>query len=215
VQTLQQFLKNIGYGTQNVGNLTVDGIFGSITDAAVRKFQYENGLSEDGVVGSSFAIKLEAAQTDQWFTKPEYFPLSTSYMTYANYPNMGTDEKTQRSVVARAISAEHGYPGIPAGGHQDARVGVAKVMKNRTNPAINVNRANPSDYSFKSVFFSSDYTSKTSPGTCYLPRGYAAVMQQIHDAAAAVVAGGWPTGASKIGTSHIFQKGSGAWNSSY
>ena len=187
----------------------------TFTDAAVKKFQYECGFTEDGVVGSNVAIKLEAAQSDQWFTKPEYYPLSTSYMSYANYPNMGTDEKTQRSVVVRAISAEHGYPGLPAGGHQDARVGVAKVLKNRTNPSVNVNRANPSDYSFKSVFFSSDYTSKTSLGACYLPRGYSAVMQQMHDAAAAVVAGGWPTGAAKIGTSHIYQKGSGSWNSSY
>ena len=215
VQTLQQFLKNIGYGTQNVGNLTVDGIFGSITDAAVKKFQYESGFVENGVVGATVAIQLETVQSDPWFTKPEYYPLSTSYMTYANYPNMGTDEKTQRSIVMRAISAEHGYPGSTAAGHHDARVGVAKVLKNRTNPAFNVNRANPSDYSFKSVFMSSDYTSKTSLGACYLPRGYSYVMQQMHDAAAAVVAGGWPAGATKIGTSHIFQKGSGAWNSSY
>ena len=147
VQTLQQYLKNIGYGTQNVGNLTVDGIFGAITDAAVKKFQYECGYSEDGIVGATVANRLEAAQIDQWFTKSEYFPLSTSYMTYANYPNMGTDEKTQRSVVVRAISSEHGYPSQSAGGHQDARVSVAKVLKNRTNPAVIVNRANPSDYS--------------------------------------------------------------------
>lgn len=215
VKTLQQFLISIGYGTRNVGNLTVDGIIGSITDAAIRKFQYECGFTEDGIVNSNTASKLEAVQTDPWFIKPEYYPLNASYMTYANYPNMGTDDTTQRSIVVRAISAEHGYPSQSATGHQDARVGVAKVLKNRTNPSINVNRANPNDYSFKSVYLSQDYTSKTGLGACYLPRGYSDVMQQMHDAATSVVMGGWPAGASKIGTSHIYQKGSGAWNSSY
>jgi len=43
---LQQLLTSFLY---DVG--TIDGIFGSNTDRAVREFQRENGLTEDGIVG--------------------------------------------------------------------------------------------------------------------------------------------------------------------
>ena len=45
VKWLQEFLNTRGE------NLTVDGIFGARTDAAVGRFQYSNGLVSDGVVG--------------------------------------------------------------------------------------------------------------------------------------------------------------------
>jgi peptidoglycan hydrolase-like protein with peptidoglycan-binding domain len=45
VQTLQYLLRARGH------NLTVDGIFGPQTGAAVRAFQQQKGLAVDGVVG--------------------------------------------------------------------------------------------------------------------------------------------------------------------
>lgn len=45
VQTLQYLLRARGH------SITVDGIFGPATDAAVRAFQQEKGLAVDGVVG--------------------------------------------------------------------------------------------------------------------------------------------------------------------
>ena len=45
VKTLQYLLRARGH------NVTVDGIFGSQTDAAVRAFQQQRGLAVDGVVG--------------------------------------------------------------------------------------------------------------------------------------------------------------------
>lgn len=53
VKTLQQKLKNWGY----YGG-SVDGVFGSGTDQAVRYFQSRNGLTADGVVGSATAAAL-------------------------------------------------------------------------------------------------------------------------------------------------------------
>jgi peptidoglycan hydrolase-like protein with peptidoglycan-binding domain len=45
VRTLQYLLRARGH------NVTVDGIFGPKTDAAVRAFQGERGLAVDGIVG--------------------------------------------------------------------------------------------------------------------------------------------------------------------
>jgi peptidoglycan hydrolase-like protein with peptidoglycan-binding domain len=45
VQTLQYLLRARGH------NLTVDGIFGPVTAAAVRTFQQQEGLAVDGIVG--------------------------------------------------------------------------------------------------------------------------------------------------------------------
>ena len=45
VKTLQYLLRGRGR------NLTVDGIFGPSTDAAVRAFQQQKGLAVDGIVG--------------------------------------------------------------------------------------------------------------------------------------------------------------------
>ena len=53
VITLQKKLKNWGYYTGSV-----DGIFGSETEEAVRYFQRKNGLAVDGVVGPDTARAL-------------------------------------------------------------------------------------------------------------------------------------------------------------
>ena len=46
VRQVQQKLKNLGYYTGNV-----DGIYGTLTQSAVKRFQRDKGLSVDGIVG--------------------------------------------------------------------------------------------------------------------------------------------------------------------
>lgn len=53
VVTLQKKLKQWGYY-----NGSVDGIFGSNTEKAVKYFQQKNGLAADGIVGSKTAAAL-------------------------------------------------------------------------------------------------------------------------------------------------------------
>ena len=98
-------LKAIGYGAQNVGNIVVDGNFGSITESAVKHFQKECGLTADGVVGKSTANKLVTVQNNTWFTRSEYYPLKKELMTYSAYPKMGSNEASERSIVMRAIAS--------------------------------------------------------------------------------------------------------------
>ena len=53
VKTLQTKLNNWGYDAG-----TVDGIFGSKTQAAVKRFQQKNGLVVDGIIGAKTAAAL-------------------------------------------------------------------------------------------------------------------------------------------------------------
>lgn len=55
VKKLQQSLVDAGY---DVGSSGVDGIYGSATEAAVRKYQQDNGLVVDGVAGNDTLGKL-------------------------------------------------------------------------------------------------------------------------------------------------------------
>ena len=53
VRKIQQKLKNWGYYSG-----TVDGVFGSATEAAVKKFQSRNGLTSDGICGAQTLAAL-------------------------------------------------------------------------------------------------------------------------------------------------------------
>lgn len=57
VVQLQRTLVNYGY------RLTPDGVFGALTESAVRDFQQRQGLSVDGVVGSKTQTVLATAGT--------------------------------------------------------------------------------------------------------------------------------------------------------
>ncbi|WP_377887464.1 peptidoglycan-binding protein [Alkalihalobacillus sp. R86527] len=66
VSTVQQQLKNKGYYSY-----AVDGIFGPITEKAVKQFQSANGLSSTGVVDGKTKDKLSATSSTQVEKKKE------------------------------------------------------------------------------------------------------------------------------------------------
>ena len=55
---MQTLLMKLGY---DLGSYGVDGDFGKDTEAAVKRFQRDHGLTVDGVVGSQTRAALEAA----------------------------------------------------------------------------------------------------------------------------------------------------------
>jgi peptidoglycan hydrolase-like protein with peptidoglycan-binding domain len=57
VEQIQTALKAAGY------DIGVDGVFGQITDRAVRDYQGKNGLAVDGIVGPNTWAKLGSAST--------------------------------------------------------------------------------------------------------------------------------------------------------
>lgn len=61
VRDLQQSLHRLGYTTRAGVPLPIDGIFGQDTEHAVRAFQRDHGLKEDGIVGprTSGAIRVQ------------------------------------------------------------------------------------------------------------------------------------------------------------
>lgn len=67
VKTLQTKLNNWGYYAG-----TVDGIFGSKTQAAVKRFQQKNGLVADGIVGAKTAAALGMTLTSSSSSNSSY-----------------------------------------------------------------------------------------------------------------------------------------------
>lgn len=55
VKAVQALLLGYGYSLDSYG---ADGLFGAVTEAVVRKYQRENGLTEDGIVGANTWNKL-------------------------------------------------------------------------------------------------------------------------------------------------------------
>ena len=205
VKTLQTYLKAIGYGTNNVGNIVVDGNFGSITETAVKYFQTECDLDDDGIVGSATANKLAQAQNKSIFKNENYFPLKSSLFKYSTYPY------SESSLVARIICAEHGSEGS---GHYEGRIGVAKVLKNRKDSGgvTLYDNSKPRDY--KNIIFGANQYTTAASAMAYRVRRGSTAFEEAVEYANDICAGRTPSGADNV-TDQLFQKGYTADSATY
>lgn len=60
---------------QELLNITVDGVFGELTEKAVKEYQLKNGLKVDGVVGDITWSKLNSSNTlfENYYLKPTQY----------------------------------------------------------------------------------------------------------------------------------------------
>ena len=100
-------------------NLTVDGIYGQKTDAAVRNFQRNNGLAVDGILGKNTWSKLLSSKTTTPSapSTPAVTPAVTKAPDYAQYAyDIASDTAYQKTMAAaeqayaQAQSLENPYP---------------------------------------------------------------------------------------------------------
>jgi hypothetical protein len=63
VRRLQEMLESIGY------KIETDGVFGPQTDRAVKNFQFDNGLTVDGIVGRTTRRALRDCLDGSWYPR--------------------------------------------------------------------------------------------------------------------------------------------------
>ena len=68
---IQQKLKNLGYYTGNI-----DGILGPLSLSAIKKFQKDNGLVVDGIVGPKTAAKLGISSSSSTVSSSDLYLLA-------------------------------------------------------------------------------------------------------------------------------------------
>ena len=96
VEKLQRLLGEKGY---QVG---VDGVFGQATDDAVRKFQKENGLAADGIVGQQTWELLECEDLEA---------LKTLRLTEADYQHAADLLYVEVAAIKAVLEVETGNKG--------------------------------------------------------------------------------------------------------
>ena len=162
------------------------------------------------IVGKATANALEAAQSNSYFMNPDYYPLNSSLFTYTNFP------KSETSLVARIITAEHGYEDVSGKSiHHEARHGVAKALKNRKDRGgvTLYNSSLPRTY--KNIIFAPDQYTTVSSSMSYRVRRGTKAFEQAVALAALIIAGITPSMAPLVTTTQLFQKGASAYNSTY
>lgn len=155
VATLQSYLKQIGYTITDT-----NGRFQSTTLSAVKKFQYELGISDDGVAGQKTCVRLNKVHSS------EYFNTYGKPITSAQWgtANILAGNFNDVDLMARIILAESGYK------NTTDEKGVAIVIKNRSVNSSSTYWASSSSYPKASIYArvigkSSQYSSANAGNT--------------------------------------------------
>lgn len=121
VEQLQEYLMEIGYTIENTL-----GFFLEDTTKAVKQFQYDCGIREDGVAGQEVCTRLFTVHSSEYF-KDYGWPLDNSQW---GLDNILAGKFNDVDLLARIILAESGY------NNTEDEKGVALVLKNRVdNPS--------------------------------------------------------------------------------
>lgn len=137
VATLQTYLKKIGYTISDTS-----GRFQSTTYSAVKNFQYELGITQDGVAGQATCIRLKAVYSSEYYNTYGK-PLSDSAWGRDNILAGNFDDV---DLLARIILAESGYS------NTSDEEGVALVIKNRSVNTSSTYWASSTTYPNASIY---------------------------------------------------------------
>jgi len=88
----QKLLKDLGY---DIGSMGADGIFGARTEAAVKDFQRDWGLTQDGVIGKNTWERLTSAPVrDKFYTAViKHLDKAQAEAVKTAYPNCTIEEE--------------------------------------------------------------------------------------------------------------------------
>lgn len=135
--TLQTYLKQVGYTITDAS-----GRFQSTTLSAVKGFQYELGISNDGVAGQNTCIRLNAVHASEYFNTYGK-PITSAQWGQANILKGNFNDV---DLMARIILAESGYK------NTTDEKGVAIVIKNRSVNSNSAYWASSADYPNASIY---------------------------------------------------------------
>lgn len=117
VKTLQTYLIELGY---DCGRWGADGDFGDATELAVKKFQKDNGLEVDGVVGENTWTALDKAMAEA--SKPVEDP------EYVEIIGGNCNVRTLSNTNGDIIGVAHKGDKLPYGGEIDDETKWLKVQ---------------------------------------------------------------------------------------
>ena len=137
VATLQNYLRNIGYEITDA-----TGRFQSSTETAVKNFQYELQITQDGAAGPATCLRLYTVRNSKYYTSYGK-PITNSDWGRTNILAGNFDDI---DLLARIILAESGYQNI------DDQKGVAIVLKNRSVNSSSMYWESSSSYPNASIY---------------------------------------------------------------
>lgn len=137
VEQLQEYLMEIGYTIENTL-----GFFLEDTTKAVKQFQHDCGIKEDGVAGQEVCTRLFTVHSSEYF-KDYGWPLEESQWGEAN---ILAGKFNNVDLLARIILAESGY------NNQNDEKGVALVIKNRCDNSSSAYWESPEIYQNASIY---------------------------------------------------------------
>lgn len=134
VSNLQSTLNGLGY------NLSVDGIFGNKTQAAVRDFQSKNGLSVDGIVGVNTWGKLNSGSSpSSTEAQAEAAPAQTqSKPDYSAYEYDPSGNQAYQDATAALKAAQNNKP-VYADSYSDQIQEIYDKIMNREDFTYDLN----------------------------------------------------------------------------